>query len=63
MKFHVMRQHTGDRRYVKGDTREAKEADVKHLIEAGVLSKEAPKAKAAPKPKNKAESAPQNKSE
>ena len=61
MKFHVIRQHYGDKMYVPGDTREAEEGAVKHLLANGVLSKEAPKAKAEAKPKNKAESAPQNK--
>ncbi|WP_309086459.1 hypothetical protein [Chelativorans sp.] len=64
MKFHVLRQHYGDKQYLPGDTREASEGDVKHLVDNGVLSKEAPKAKAEAKPANKAESgAPRNKSE
>ncbi|MGY3609922.1 MULTISPECIES: hypothetical protein [unclassified Bradyrhizobium] len=61
MKFYVMRQHIGDKPYAKGDIREADETEVKHLVEAGVLSKDPPKAKGEVKPKNKAEAAPKNK--
>jgi hypothetical protein len=70
MKFHVNRQHLGDRMYMPGETREAAEADVKHLLASGVLSKE-PAAKkerrtadrkAEPALANKAEPAPANKS-
>lgn len=62
MKFHVIRQHFGDKMYMPGDTREATEGDVKHLLQNGVLSKDAPKKKAEPSPKNKAEGgAPSNK--
>lgn len=57
MKFHVIRQHLGDKMYMPGDTREANESDVKHLI-GTVLSKSKPRA-----PSNKAKSgAPKNKS-
>jgi len=35
--FYVLRQHFGDRSYVKGDTREANESDVAHLVRSGVL--------------------------
>lgn len=57
MKFTVLRHHTGDRTYLPGETREAAEVDVAHLVKAGVLEK-----KAEPAPKNKAEDgAPQNK--
>lgn len=37
MQFEVMRQHLGDRFYSEGDTREANEKDVMHLIKNGVL--------------------------
>lgn len=58
MKFKVIRQHMGDRLYMPGDEREAKEADVRHLVDAGVLEK------ATAPPENKAKkSAPQNKSD
>jgi len=63
MKFHVIRQHFGDKMYMPGDDREASESDVKHLVKAGVLSREKPKAKAERAPANKAETAaPKNKS-
>jgi hypothetical protein len=61
MKFKVNRQHLGDRMYMPGDEREAAEAEVKHLIDAGVLEK-AKSAKADQAPANKAEPAPENKS-
>lgn len=54
MKFHVIRQHLGDKMYMPGDTREASEGDVKHLL-GKVLSKDEPSKKAEGKPKNKAE--------
>jgi hypothetical protein len=61
MKFYVTRPHLGDKMYLPGDTREANEGDVKHLIANGVLS---PKTEAEGKPTNKAETgAPKNKSE
>ena len=60
-KFKVIRQHLGDKMYMPGDLREAKEGDVKHLIAAGVLA--APESKAEKAPANKAEgAAPKNKS-
>lgn len=53
MKYNVLRQHLGDKMYVPGDTRDANEAEVKHLVEKGVL---APfEKKAEQPPKNKAE--------
>lgn len=62
MKFQVIRQHFGDRQYMPGDTREANEVDVKHLIDAGVLRKVREKAESAA-PMNKAERrAPRDKS-
>ncbi|RVM91471.1 hypothetical protein [Sinorhizobium meliloti] len=42
MKFYVTRQHIGDKLYMPGDTREANESDVKHLI-GKTLSKDPPK--------------------
>ncbi|MDW9368834.1 hypothetical protein GOB34_14280 [Sinorhizobium meliloti] len=58
--FTVKRQHLGDRMYLPGDTRQAAESEVAHLIRNGVLQKEK-----APKPeKGKAETgAPANKAE
>lgn len=57
MKFIVKREHFGDKMYMTGDTREAEEADVAHLVRAGVLEK------AEGAAKNKAEkAAPKNKS-
>ncbi len=53
MRFTVLRPHIGDRPYQKGDTREAIEADVAHLIRNGVLSPL--DAKAEPPLLNKAE--------
>lgn len=38
MKYHVDREHHGDRFYRTGDTREAEALDVAHLVRAGVLS-------------------------
>ncbi|MBB2973953.1 hypothetical protein [Mesorhizobium sp. RMAD-H1] len=64
MKFHVIRPHLGDKMYLPGDTREAKEGDVKHLVDNGVLSTDEPKSKALGKLANKAETgAPKNKAE
>lgn len=72
MKYHVHREHQGDRFYRKGDQREAETTDVAHLVRAGVLSPidtAEPEAtskseeKAATKPKNKAEPAVENKSQ
>ena len=63
MKFHVIRQHLGDKLYMPGDTREASETAVKHLVDAGVLSKDTPKKAERAAPANKSEgSAPKNKS-
>ena len=60
MKFNVIRQHYGDKMYSPGDTREASESEVKHLVDAGVLERVAEKAEKAPV--NKAEkAAPKNK--
>lgn len=57
MKFKVMRQHLGDKLYMPGDEREARNDEVQHLIDNGVL------AKMEESPKNKAEGrAPKNKS-
>ena len=55
MKYTVKRQHLGDRMYHAGDEREAREADVEHLVSRGVL------VKAEPEVKNKAEKATKNK--
>jgi len=55
MIFKVLRQHYGDKFYAEGDEREAREADVGHLVKAGVLGKAAPAVanKAEPKVANK----------
>lgn len=37
MKFTVQREHLGDRFYKTGDTREADEIDVVHLVNSGIL--------------------------
>lgn len=59
--YDVLRQHLGDKQYWAGETREANEADVKHLVEKGIL-KEA-KGKAESPAANKAvKAAPKNKS-
>lgn len=58
--FVVKRQHLGDRMYLPGDTRQAAESEVAHLIKNGVLKREKP----AKPEKGKAETgAPQNKAE
>ena len=55
MKFKVIRAHVGDKPYAVGDTREANEADVRHLIGKSLEKMAEPvKNKAEPKPKNKA---------
>lgn len=58
--FKVLRRHDGDKEYHEGDVRTAEAADVKHLVDLGVLQPvrakaEAPlKNKAEPKAENKA---------
>lgn len=65
--FTVKRQHLGDRMYLPGDTRQAAESEVAHLIRNGVLQKEKRRSrkreKLNPAPRqNKAEgAAPKNK--
>ncbi|MQU72346.1 hypothetical protein [Sinorhizobium meliloti] len=71
--YDVLRQHYGDKQYLKGDIRQADPGEVKHLVDAGVLKEAKAKADkpAASKPEkadkvtaNKAETAsPKNKSE
>jgi len=61
MKFKVLKQHYGDKQYFAGDEREANEAEVAHLVKAGVL--QASGGKSEPAPANKAEAAPANKAE
>lgn len=66
--YRVVRRHTGDKAYAVGDIREAREADVKHLVphvlqpigDAPEAPAE-PEGKAEPAPLNKAEVAPANK--
>lgn len=57
--YEVLREHLGDRPYLPGETREAKEIDVAHLVKNGVLR--ASGEKAQPAPANKAAPAPRNK--
>lgn len=57
--FKVLRQHHGDKPYSEGDTRDADERDVAHLVANGVL--EPIKAKAERAVENKAEPAVKNK--
>lgn len=52
MQFEVMRQHLGDRFYNEGDTREANEQDVMHLIKNGVLRQKIATDKADQEPPN-----------
>ena len=52
MQFEVMRQHIGDRFYNEGDTREANEQDVMHLIKNGVLREKTTTSKAEQVPPN-----------
>lgn len=52
MQFEVMRQHLGDRFYSEGDTREANEKDVMHLIKNGVLRQKIATDKADQDPPN-----------
>jgi len=52
MQFEVMRQHLGDRFYSEGDTREANEQDVMHLIKNGVLREKTTTGKAEQVPPN-----------
>ncbi|MGA6113356.1 hypothetical protein [Agrobacterium radiobacter] len=59
--YEVLRQHFGDKMYMPGDTREAAQGEVQHLINNGVLRET--KAKSESAPSNKAEkAAPKNKS-
>lgn len=54
-KYQVLRQHYGDKLYQAGETREAAERDVAHLVKSGVLKVAEPvKNKAEPAVKNKA---------
>lgn len=63
-KFHVVREHLGDKQYMPGDTREAVRTEVAHLIpQVLVPEDEAPHRKADRKPANKAEPKVQNKAE
>ncbi|MCA0923005.1 hypothetical protein [Pseudooceanicola nanhaiensis] len=55
MKYTVLRPHQGDKWYGEGAAREARETEVQHLVDRGVL------AKAEPEPRNKAVKAPRTK--
>jgi hypothetical protein len=55
-KYTVMREHFGEKSYVKGDDREAEPSDVAHLVSNGVLQ-----LKAETPLLNKAMQAPSNK--
>ena len=62
MKFKVLRHHIGDQVYNVGDTREAQESDVRHLIGKSLKPLDGSKSEGAPK--NKAvKRAPSNKAE
>lgn len=57
-RYTVVRQHLGDRMYMPGDTRDAAQVDVTHLLANGILIEE----KAEKPVRNKAEQAsPKNK--
>lgn len=43
--YDVQREHYGDKYYVTGDTREANPAEVKHLVDKGVLVESVKEAK------------------
>jgi hypothetical protein len=58
-KYRVLRRHVGDKDYHEGDERTAEAAEVKHLVDQGVL--QPIRAKAEAPAKNKAEPAPKNK--
>ncbi|PTW45286.1 hypothetical protein [Rhodovulum kholense] len=49
--YTVLRQHLGERMYLEGEMREAAEAEVAHLIAAGVLGAPDPEPEPAPKPR------------
>ena len=55
-RYAVLREHDGDRFYREGETRDARQADVAHLV--GRVLEEI-----GPAPVEKAEDAPQNKAE
>ena len=59
VEYDVQREHYGDKYYVTGDKREANPADVKHLVDKGVLIESAED----PKPKNTKTTAKQAKPE
>jgi hypothetical protein len=61
MKFTVLRAHHGDKDYLPGDVRDAKEAEVMHLVDRGVLTPN--RAKAAPAAKTKVEPRRANKAD
>lgn len=60
MKHTVLREHFGGRMFRAGDQREAREADVAHLVAAGVLAPSEGE-KAAPPVGNKADRPVSNK--
>jgi hypothetical protein len=62
--YRVLRQMTGDKPYLPGDTRELTPADAKHLVLLGVLEDLGPVAveKAAPEHANKLAPSVKNKS-
>lgn len=62
MKYHVHREHYGDRFYRKGDKREAEASDVAHLVRASILSPaDDAQAKPGAKSKEKTAAKPDNK--
>lgn len=48
MEYEVKREHYGDKFYQTGDKREANPADVKHLVDNGVLVEPQPETKVRP---------------
>lgn len=52
--YYVMREHLGDKDYVRGETRELRSEDAVHLLRLGVLSETPPEGKAKPRPEGKA---------
>lgn len=66
-KFEVIWPHLGDKKYERGDVREAHPATVSHLVKNGTLKpldeKAKPKAKAKGKTVEKSQPAPKNKAE
>jgi hypothetical protein len=64
MQYRVVREHQADKAYREGDTREAVEGEVSHLVPHVLeLIGPAPSKSEATEPEAKSEPAPQNKAE